>query len=72
MTYDDWVITDVPKLNTRDREAQQRFANVVDVLVDADVRLTLVSDHALDDIIGGQALDLARTASRLELINTTG
>ncbi len=70
--HDDWVITAVPRLETCDREAQQRFANVVDVLVDKDVRLTLVSDHPLREIVGGQALDLARTASRLELINTTG
>jgi cell division protein ZapE len=70
--FDDWVIVDVPRLNTRDREARQRFANVVDVLVDRDVRLTLVSDHQLGEIIGGEARDLARTASRLELINTTG
>jgi cell division protein ZapE len=70
--FDDWVIVGVPRLETRDREAQQRFANVVDVLVDKDVRLTLVSDHPLGDIIGGHPLDLARTASRLELINTTG
>ncbi|MDX8051061.1 cell division protein ZapE [Lentzea sp. BCCO 10_0798] len=70
--FDDWVIVDVPRLNTRDREARQRFANVVDVLVDKDVRLTLVSDHLLGEIIGGEARDLARTASRLELINTTG
>ena len=70
--YDDWVITAVPRLETCDREARQRFANVVDVLVDRDVRLTLVSDHPLRDIVGGDFLDLARTASRLELINTTG
>ncbi len=70
--YDDWVITAVPRLETCDREAQQRFANVVDVLVDRDVRLTLVSDHPLHEIVGGDSLDLARTASRLELINTTG
>ncbi|MFD4637888.1 cell division protein ZapE [Lentzea sp. NPDC058436] len=70
--FDDWVITNVPQLKTKDREAQQRFANVVDVVVDKDVRLTLVSDHPLAEIIGGEALDLARTASRLELINTTG
>jgi len=70
--FDDWVITGVPPLATKDREAQQRFANVVDVLVDKDVRLTLVSDHPLAEIVGGEALDLARTASRLELINTTG
>ncbi|HEX7305151.1 cell division protein ZapE [Lentzea sp.] len=70
--FDDWVVVDVPRLRTCDREARQRFANVVDVLVDADVRLTLVSDHPLREIVGGEALDLARTASRLELINTTG
>ncbi|MGI5498690.1 cell division protein ZapE [Lentzea sp. CA-135723] len=70
--YDDWVITDVPKLENRDREARQRFANVVDVLVDADVRLTLVSEHPLADVLGGEVRDLDRTASRLELINTTG
>ncbi|MEV6236227.1 cell division protein ZapE [Lentzea sp. NPDC051838] len=70
--YDDWVITAVPRLETCDREARQRFANVVDVLVDRDVRLTLVSDHPLHEIVGGDTRDLARTASRLELINTTG
>jgi len=70
--YDDWVIAGVPRLETCDREARQRFANVVDVLVDRDVRLTLVSEHSLDEIVGGRALDLARTASRLEMINTNG
>ncbi|MEV6716713.1 cell division protein ZapE [Lentzea sp. NPDC051208] len=70
--FDDWVIVDVPRLRTRDGEARQRFANVVDVLVDEDLRLTLVSDHLLGEIIGGEVRDLARTASRLELINTTG
>lgn len=70
--FDDWVIAGVPRLRTCDREVRQRFANVVDVLVDADVRLTLVSDHPLREIVGGEALDVARTASRLELINTTG
>ncbi|MFD4669231.1 cell division protein ZapE [Lentzea sp. NPDC058450] len=70
--YDDWVIAGVPKLENRDREARQRFANVVDVLVDADVRLTLVSEHPLAEILGGEVRDLDRTASRLELINTTG
>ncbi|WP_052685573.1 cell division protein ZapE [Lentzea aerocolonigenes] len=74
--FDDWVITAVPRLETVHREARQRFANVVDVLVDKDIRLTLVSDHPLKEIVGcsddSRALDLARTASRLELINTTG
>ncbi|MEU0883783.1 cell division protein ZapE [Lentzea sp. NPDC005914] len=69
--HDDWVITAVPRLEMCDREAQQRFANVVDVLVDKDIRLTLVSEHPLREIAGGTALDLARTASRLELINNT-
>ncbi|GGM72834.1 cell division protein ZapE [Lentzea pudingi] len=70
--FDDWVITGVPRLHTCGRDARQRFANVVDVLVDKDVRLTLVSDHVLGEIVGGDTRDLARTASRLELINTTG
>ncbi|GLY47394.1 cell division protein ZapE [Lentzea sp. NBRC 102530] len=70
--YDDWVITGVPRLEHRDREARQRFSNVVDVLVDADVRLTVVSEHSLAEILGGEVRDLDRTASRLELINTTG
>ncbi|MGZ3146126.1 cell division protein ZapE [Lentzea chajnantorensis] len=70
--HDDWVVVGVPRLETCDREAQQRFANVVDVLVDRDARLTLVSDHPLAEIVGGRALDLARTASRLELINSIG
>ncbi|MET9229188.1 cell division protein ZapE [Lentzea sp. NPDC003310] len=70
--FDDWVITGVPRLGTCHRETRQRFANVVDVLVDADVRLTLVSDHPLSDVLDGEVRDLVRTASRLELINTTG
>ncbi|RDI34944.1 hypothetical protein DFR72_101694 [Lentzea flaviverrucosa] len=40
--------------------------------MDKDVRLTLVSEHVLGEIIGGEARDLARTAGRLEMINTTG
>lgn len=70
--FDEWVVAGVPRLHTCGRDARQRFSNVVDVLVDKDVRLTLVSDHVLGEIVGGDTRDLARTASRLELINTTG
>ncbi|NUT92932.1 MAG: cell division protein ZapE [Saccharothrix sp.] len=65
--YPSWVISGVPPLSTRDREAQQRFANVVDVLVDRDVRLVLVSEG---DVLtaDAKALDLERTASRLSLL----
>ncbi|MGO3814953.1 MAG: cell division protein ZapE, partial [Cellulosimicrobium funkei] len=42
-----WVVTDVPLLTVVDREAQQRFIAVVDVLVDADVELVVTSPHAL-------------------------
>jgi cell division protein ZapE len=61
------VISGVPKLSTRDREAQQRFANGVDVVVDRDVRLVLVSEA---DVLSAdaRALDLERTASRLSLL----
>uniref|UniRef100_UPI0031CEC044 cell division protein ZapE n=1 Tax=Saccharothrix mutabilis TaxID=33921 RepID=UPI0031CEC044 len=69
--YRTWVLDRVPPLATRDREARQRFANVVDVLVDRDVRLVLVGEA---DLLAGdaQALDRARTASRLALLQRPG
>ena len=42
-----WVVTDVPLLTDVDREAQQRFIAVVDVLCDADVGLVVTSPHDL-------------------------
>ncbi len=65
-----WVVTDVPLLTDVDREAQQRFIAVVDVLVDADVELVVTSHHALDAFrtTMPDRPDAFRTASRLQLL----
>ena len=65
-----WVVTDVPLLTVVDREAQQRFIAVVDVLVDADVELVVTSPHALGTFRTAlpDRPDAFRTASRLQLL----
>ncbi|MDQ8042058.1 cell division protein ZapE [Cellulosimicrobium funkei] len=65
-----WVVTDVPQLTAVDREAQQRFVAVVDVLVDADVELVVTSPHALGTFRTAlpDRPDAFRTASRLQLL----
>ncbi|ARK03942.1 hypothetical protein B8281_03500 [Cellulosimicrobium sp. TH-20] len=65
-----WVVTDVPLLTAVDREAQQRFIAVVDVLVDADVELVVTSPHALGTFRTAlpDRPDAFRTASRLQLL----
>ncbi|WP_346137358.1 AFG1/ZapE family ATPase [Lentzea roselyniae] len=62
----------IRRLETCDHEARQRFANVIDVLVDRDIRLFMVSEHSLHDNRHGdaQALDMERTASRPSLLST--
>jgi cell division protein ZapE len=65
--YPEWVIAGLTSLNSRD--AAQRFANVIDVLCDRDLRLTLVGDRPLSELLpAGRSLDFARTASRLALL----
>ena len=44
---------------------QQRFINLVDVLYDQDKHLILIGARSLAESLAGQAIDLARTASRL-------
>ena len=53
-----------------DREAQQRFIAVVDVLVDTDVELVVTSHHSLDAFrtTMPDRPDAFRTASRLQLL----
>nr|BFE50974.1 hypothetical protein GCM10017745_44010 [Saccharothrix mutabilis subsp. capreolus] len=65
------VVLAVNGREVRARAARQRFANVVDVLVDRDVRLVLVGEA---DLLTGdaRALDRARTASRLALLQRPG
>lgn len=65
-----WVINDVPALATVGREAAARFCNVIDVLCDADIELTVFADVSVDRLVEGVATspDIARTASRLALL----
>lgn len=65
-----WVVTDVPLLTDVDREAQQRFIAVVDVLVDADVELVVTSPHDLATFRGAlpDRPDAFRMTSRLLLL----
>lgn len=67
-----WTITDVPLLREADLEAQQRFINLVDVLVDVDVDVCVhfVSTHELATFLEGatQRPDAFRLASRMQLL----
>ncbi|ARU51461.1 hypothetical protein CBR64_08190 [Cellulosimicrobium cellulans] len=65
-----WVVTDVALLIDVDREAQQRFIAVVDVLVDADVELVVTSPHDLATFRGAlpDRPDAFRMTSRLLLL----
>ncbi|RKT52415.1 cell division protein ZapE [Saccharothrix australiensis] len=71
-SFSHWVISGLPVLGPRSKDAAQRFANVVDVLCDRDVRLTLVADAPLERVLRDAALplDVDRTVSRLSLLGT--
>ncbi|NUS92388.1 MAG: cell division protein ZapE [Nocardia sp.] len=68
--FRNWTLSGLPPLSTTDREAAQRFANLVDVLCDRDRRLHLVAAAPLADCLTGDRLppDIQRTASRLSLL----
>lgn len=60
------TITGVPRLADADREAVQRFSNLVDVLYDAGVPTHFHSDVGLDEFAQGcNGLDIERIVSRL-------
>lgn len=63
--FDRWIIDDLPRLGECSIAAQQRFINLIDVLYDQDKHLTLLGQHALRESLHGDAIDLARTRSRL-------
>lgn len=67
-----WTITDVPLFQDVEVEAQQRFINIVDVLVDADVCVTFVSAHELTAFIAAalHRPDAFRMTSRLQLLRS--
>ena len=68
--FDHWIIDGLPSLADCPIAVQQRFINLVDVLYDQDKRLTLIGQHPLAHALEGQAIDLARTASRLNQLHT--
>ncbi|KMT54955.1 cell division protein ZapE [Pseudomonas fildesensis] len=63
--FDHWIIDGLPHLADCPIAVQQRFINLVDVLYDRDKHLVLVGEQPLAESLSGQAIDLARTASRL-------
>lgn len=63
--FDQWVIDDLPLLSDCSIAAQQRFINLIDVLYDQDKHLTLLGERPLGESLEGDAVDLARTRSRL-------
>lgn len=67
-----WLITEVPPFGDVDREAQQRFINLVDVLVDADVTASFTSRVNLPGFLASASTrpDAFRMASRLHLLRT--
>ncbi|MEV5836513.1 cell division protein ZapE [Nocardia sp. NPDC052112] len=62
-----WTLCDVPPLRAVPPDWAMRFVNLVDVLYDADLVLTLAARTALSDLVADVPAvpDLARTASRL-------
>lgn len=68
--FDSWVIYNVPPLERCSPEGAQRLVNFVDVLHDADLRLTITSSVTLEDLVAGRRVpaDVARLRSRLTLL----
>ena len=70
--FDRWIIDRLPNLADCSMAAQQRFINLVDVLYDQDKHLTLIGQRSLCESLGGDAIDLARTRSRLGQLTVIG
>ncbi|MEQ6897024.1 cell division protein ZapE [Microbacterium sp. KR10-403] len=68
-----WTITGIPSFDAVDPQAQQRFLNLVDVLVDADVRVDFSSAVDLQGFLAaaGGRPDAIRMVSRLRLLQTS-
>lgn len=68
-----WTLSGIPPLASTNREAAQRFANLVDVLCDRDITVDLIAPAPLPELLTGELLppDIARTASRLALLSGT-
>ncbi|KAF1032194.1 MAG: Cell division protein ZapE [Pseudomonas sp.] len=70
--FDRWIIDGLPYLAECPIAVQQRFINLVDVLYDQDKQLVLIGAQSLSDSLSGQAIDLARTTSRLGQLQAVG
>ncbi|MCS4258217.1 cell division protein ZapE [Pseudomonas protegens] len=70
--FDTWIIDELPPLAECSIAAQQRFINLIDVLYDQDKRLLLIGQRPLAESLGGHAIDLARTRSRLGQLQEVG
>ncbi len=70
-TFSTWTVIDIPLLENTNPEAQQRFINLVDVLVDADVRVHFVSPYELTTFLecAVHRPDACRMASRMHLLH---
>ncbi|MFI9505907.1 cell division protein ZapE [Nocardia sp. NPDC052566] len=62
-----WTLCDIPPLRTVPPDWAMRLVNLVDVLYDADIELTVYAQVPLSDLIDGVlgVPDIARAASRL-------
>jgi cell division protein ZapE len=70
--FDTWIVDGLPDLADCPIAIQQRFINLIDVLYDQDKHLVLLGQRALREHLGGDAIDLARTRSRLgQLVEIT-
>ncbi|KAA0972849.1 cell division protein ZapE [Pseudomonas sp. ANT_H12B] len=71
--FDHWIIDELPNIAECSTAAQQRFINLIDVLYDQDKHLILLGQRSLRESLGGDAIDLARTRSRLgQLVEVKG
>lgn len=67
-----WAVTDIPRFAAAGSEAQQRFINLVDVLVDANIPVDFFAAVDLDSFLNDASArhDAFRMASRLRLLRT--
>lgn len=72
--YSSWVVINVPLLSHTDSAAQQRFVTLIDVLVERDIPLTIISSHTREQVLGldDPPVDFFRTVSRLALLHEDG
>lgn len=72
--FDRWTVTGVPRFDAVDPPAQQRFINLIDVLVAEDLPVDFYADVDLNDFLAAASRrpDAFRMASRLRLLATAG